>query len=217
MGYVPALWMIWVSTALVVLLAVACLVGVIRSTRLRAKGAWGAGCVIALVALAVAYLTGFTFHLNAPAPVSPDAMVYLWGKCQCGPDSPVQAALLAVRVRDGTVQWRYPLRGGGNDLGPSDTFISDAQHVYVQQQAPDATSASAYVVTALDVHSGRQVWQASSAAGARLLSVADGQLTLSNFDTTLILDTQTGREVLRVSLGDVALVRDGTLYVCSGL
>jgi hypothetical protein len=109
------------------------------------------------VALAAAYLTGFTFHLNASAPVSQDDLVYLVPNCLCGPDSNVDTDLEAVRVRDGMVHWRHPLRKIG--LGPSDTFISDAQHVYLQQYAPDATHQSEYVVSALDAHPSRQVWQ----------------------------------------------------------
>lgn len=108
MGYLPSLWMIWVSTALVVLLAVMCLAGVWRATRLRAKGAWGAGCVIALVALVVAYLTGFTFHLNAPAPVSTADVAYLVPACLDPPGPCSGTDLDAVRVSDGQILWHHP-------------------------------------------------------------------------------------------------------------
>jgi outer membrane protein assembly factor BamB len=207
--------MIWVATALLVLLAAGCLVGVWKAAHLRTKATWGAGCVIGLVAVAAAYLTGFTFHLNASAPVAQDDLVYLVPNCLCVPDSNIDTNLEAVRVRDGMVQWRHPLRKSG--LGTSDTFISDAQHVYVLQYAPDAAHQNDYVVTALDAHSGRQVWQAIIEGGAQLVSAGNGRVTLSNINTTLILDAGTGRELLRLPVGNAYRERDGIVYACSGV
>lgn len=213
-GYFPSLWIIWVSSALLALLAVVCVVGVFKSMRPGVKGAWGAGCVLTLVALAGAYVTGFTFHLNTAAPVSTDRLVYLVPNCVCHPDANVHTELDAVRVRDGQIQWRYPLRRGG--MGPSDAFISDERHVYVEQQSPDATQRE-FVVTALDARSGRQVWHVRDAlGGGTFVSAAHGRLVLSTAQSTLILDAATGSELARVPVGYASIEGDGIVYACAG-
>ncbi len=214
MGYFPSFWIIWFSSALLALLAVVCVVGVFKSMRLGVKGAWGAGCVLTLIALAGAYITGFTFHLNTAAPASTERLVYLVPNCVCQPDANIHTELDAVRVRDGQIQWRHPLRRGG--LGPSDAFISDEQHVYVEQQSPDATQRE-FVVTALDARTGRQVWHVRNAlGGGTFVSAAHGRLVLSTVQSTLILDTATGSELARVPVGNVRVEEDGIVYACSG-
>jgi outer membrane protein assembly factor BamB len=165
------------------------------------------------VALAGAYLTGFTFRLNTAAPVSADRLVYLVPYCLCPPDSTVQTNLEAVRVRDGQIQWRHPIRRSG--LGPNDTFISDDQHVYLEQYAPDAAHLREYVVTALDAHSGHQVWRVTSATGGTLVSAANGRLTLSTLQTTLLLDAATGQALVQVSAGNAAFEWQHIAYACT--
>jgi outer membrane protein assembly factor BamB len=213
MGFFASLWMIWVYTALFVLLCFVCLIGLIVSTRQRAKWAWGVGCVIALVALAAAFLTGFTFHLNASAPVARVDVVYLTPGCLGPPDSCTQTDLTAVRVSDGQILWRHPIREG---FGGSDTFISDAQHLYLDQYALDATHLHEDVITALDAHSGRQVWQVVVAMNSAWVGVFSGRLVLSTSrHTTLILDGATGKTLAQLAVGYALFEQDGIVYSCS--
>lgn len=217
MGFFPSIWVVWLYTALFALLTVLGLAGAFKSTRPRTKGIWSGCCLFALLALASAYLTGFTFHLNTPAPVSSDRLVYLVPQCVffCVPDSNVQTEIVAVRVRDGQVQWRHPIRRSG--LGPNDTFINDDQHVYLEQYALDASHPREDVFTALDAHSGHQVWQVVSDVGWTMVGAADGRLTLENQQTILILDAGTGKELLRLPIRNDTFERGGIVYTCSGL
>lgn len=224
MGFFVSLWMIWVYTALFVLLAVMCLAGLIRSTRRRARGAWGTGCGIAFLALAVAYLTGFTFHRNVSAPVSTADVAYLVPACPGPPDSCSPAYLDAVRVSDGQLLWRYPIRRSDpsphdrfiNDSVINDTFISDTHYLYLEQYAPDATHLQENVITALDAHSGRQVWQVVVAiADGAWMGAFNGRLMLSTSHTTLILDAATGKELAQVAVGNALLEQEGIVYSCS--
>jgi|GEM_PF-2224666 outer membrane protein assembly factor BamB len=210
MGIFPFMLMIWVYTAVLVLFAVCSLVGVFKATHPWAKGIWGAFCILAILVLAGTYLTGFTFHLNASAPVSSDRLVYLIPSCLCAPDSNVQNGLVAVRVRDGQVQWRHVTQGI-NVIA----FASDDQRVYVLEKRLN-TNDQGYILTALDAHSGHQTWQVTSEIGGRLLGVSDGRLTLANSQTTFILDANTGKELLRVPVADAYFEQGGILYACAG-
>lgn len=220
MGYFPAIWTVWIYTAVFALIALVGAAGAITSSRPRIRGAMVACCILALVALASAYITGFTFHLNTAAPISTDRLVYLVPNCLCVPDSNVQTDLEAVRVRDGQIQWRHPIRL--SSFGASDRFISDDRYVYLEQYSPDATHLREYIITALDAHSGHQVWQTTSDIGGNLAITANGRLTLTNGQTDLILDPMTGKDLLRLPVqqnpaGNIVLEQNGITYACSGL
>jgi hypothetical protein len=89
--------MVWVYTGLLSLVAVVCLAGAIKGSRPQIRVMLGVCCILALVALAGAYVTGFTFHLNRDAPVSTNSLVYMIPGCSCVHDQNLQT----VRVRDG--------------------------------------------------------------------------------------------------------------------
>src|SRR5579884_2234715 len=196
MGIFPAIWGVWLFTAFFVLLALLSLVGAVRFNRLWVKGILAGCCLISIVTIISAYLTGFTFHLNTAAPVAGDRMVYIIPPCFCNPDSIVQADLIAVRVRDGHVQWRHPIQSNGFMGGVQ--FVSDDHNVYVSGD----WSYQANTITALDGQTGRQVWQVTSDVGGRLVGAANGRVILADIHTTILLDAMTGKEMARFAIDD---------------
>jgi outer membrane protein assembly factor BamB len=87
--------------------------------------------------------------------------------------------------------------------------------VYLEQYAPDAAHAREYVVTALDAHSGRQIWQVTTPFGGRFVSAAQGRLVMSD-NGTLILDTATGKELAHLTSENVELEWNKILYTNDG-
>lgn len=214
MGIFPSMSNVWLYIVVFSLLALLGLFGAFMAARRRTKGIWGGCCLIALVALASGYLTGFTFHLNTSAPVSSDRLVYLIPMGPRRPDANIQTALVAVRLRDGHVQWRHPVRTGPW-IGYAQ-YASDERHVYLLEAALN-TNSRGYLVTAFDAQSGHQDWQVTSDVGGTLVGVANGRLILEDLATTLVLDASTGQELQRLPVGNTPLARDGVVYACSGV
>lgn len=213
MGIFPGMWQVWLYTAIFALLAALCLVGVYLAERKLAKGIWAGCCLIALVAIVGAYLTGFTFHRNTSAPVSTDRLVYLMPSHGGPPDSGLYTELDAVRVRDGHVQWRHPAVSNG--LIGIAHYVSDDQRVYLLEPSLNASDGG-YILIALDAHTGHQVWQATH-VGAPLIGEANGRLTLDAVGATLILDAATGKQLVRLPMRNAYFEGRGTVYTCSDL
>lgn len=211
MGIFPSLWQIWLYTIIFAIIALVSLVGIFMFDRRWIKGIWAGCCLIAVLVLTGGYLTGFTFHLNTAAPVSSDRLVYVFPPCLCRPDSGLQTELIAVRVRDGHVQWRHPAVSNG--LIGIAQFVSDGQRVYLLEPSLNASDGG-HILIALDAQTGRQIWQVSH-VGGRLVGEANGHVTIDSGGTTLILDAATGTRLVRLPVGNAILERDGAVYACS--